>query len=45
MDDKMDQYSQLSKEFDRVGLTDLLEAYPWRGIGFMLLSTYLHRVK
>lgn len=45
MDDKMDQYSQLSKEFDRVGLTDLLDGISVAGIGFMLLSTYLHRVK
>lgn len=45
MDDETDQCSQLSKEFDRVGLTDLFEGISVAGMGSMLLSAYSHRVK
>lgn len=38
MDDKMDQYSQLSKEFDRVGLTDLLEGISVAGDRFYVVE-------
>lgn len=38
MDDKMDQYSQLSKEFDRVGLTDLLDGISVAGDRFYVVE-------
>ena len=38
MDDKMDQYSQLSKEFDRVGLADLLDGISVAGDRFYVVE-------
>lgn len=38
MDDKMDQYSQLSKEVDRVGLTDLLDGISVAGDRFYVVE-------